>query len=279
MITTPSSPGPSSQAARILEEGRLPQPPVNSLANPPAGGVVLGLVGGLGLAAGVFYYKAIVEACLEDGRQPRLVLVHADSQKVMGLASRDARLELATYLVDLLHQLRAAGAQIAAIPAFAPQVCAEDIARMTPLPLIDLIEVIRSEAKRRDLKRVAILGAGVTMRTALFSQLPDVDVVPLPGDEEALVADVYARLVARGAQDPAEIDLMVDIARRAVERDSLDAVIVAGTDFVHALTEDRLGVPTLDGARLHVSRIVAQMAGGVRKMSADAFSDRRGGPG
>ncbi len=85
-----------------------------------------GLVAGLGVGAGMFYYKALVDAHLARGLSPRLVMVHADVRSVISLATARQTTQLAEYLAGLLRQLALAGAEVAAIPAFAPQICAAE---------------------------------------------------------------------------------------------------------------------------------------------------------
>jgi aspartate racemase len=130
----------------------------------------LGLVAGLGVGAGIFYYRALVNAHLASALSPHIVMVHANVQKVMSLANARESRQMADYLVELLRQLAGGGAQIATIPAFSPQVCAQELAERTPLPLISLLDAIIAEVSRRRLARVAVFGARVTMETGLFGR-------------------------------------------------------------------------------------------------------------
>src|SRR5215831_4365946 len=107
-----------------------------------------GLVAGLGMGAGIFYYRSLVAGHLARGLSPRIMMVHADVRRVQThAAARETRL-LATYLAGLLRQLADGGAQIGTIPAFSPQICAEELAQMTPLPLVSLLDVIVAEVER-----------------------------------------------------------------------------------------------------------------------------------
>jgi hypothetical protein len=84
-------------------------------------------------------------------------MVHADVRRVMGHAAARETRKLATYLTGLLRQLASGGAQIGTIPAFSPQICAQELAEMTPLPLINLLDVIVARKwvrrKRKPLER------------------------------------------------------------------------------------------------------------------------------
>src|SRR5439155_17917621 len=131
---------------------------------------------------------------LARGLSPRILMVHADVRVMAHAAARETRL-LATYLAGLLRQLADGGAQLATIPAFSPQICAQELAEMTPVPLVSLLDVIVAEVERRNLQRLSIFGARVTMETNLFGRLQNVEVVSPSPEEIDLVANTYVRIV------------------------------------------------------------------------------------
>jgi aspartate racemase len=216
----------------------------------------LGLVAGLGLGAGIFYYRSLVNAHLARGLTPRIVMAHADVRRVMSLAQARERRQLAEYIVGLLQQLAGGGADIATIPAFSPQVCAEELERLTPLPLIGLLDAIAAETKRRQIRRVGILGARVTMETELFGWLRGVaENVPLsPADFEEAGA-IYARIVENETASPAELATLRSLAHRMIERGA-DAIVLAGTDLSFVFGPDNTDFPHVDGARTHIEVIM-----------------------
>jgi len=59
---------------------------------------------------------------------------------------------LAGYFVDLIGQLAAAGARIAAISAVTPHICARALAGISSLPLVDPIQETSRELSGRSLK-------------------------------------------------------------------------------------------------------------------------------
>lgn len=186
----------------------------------------LGLVAGLGVGAGYFYYKSLVNEHLLRGIAPSILMVHADVRRTMRLAAERKTQELASYLSGLLGQLAAGGATSATIPAFAPQICARELAEMTPLPLISLLEAIVIEVKRRALRRVAIFGARITMETKLFGALGDqVEVVSPATKELDLVGEIYKKIVEaeKASQEEYENDSNVGAwpgRRKTLGRDS-----------------------------------------------------------
>jgi len=222
-----------------------------------SGSLVLGLVAGLGVGAGIFYYRSLVTEHLELGRTPRILMTHADVRKVMNLAAARAKPELAGYLSGLLGQLAAGGAQLGIIPAFSPQICATELAQLTPLPLIGLLDAIAEEVVRRRLCRVAVLGARITMETALFGRLQGTaEVVPLRAAELALAGDIYRRIVENERASEEEFESLRALAHTLAEREQVDSVILAGTDLSLVFHPGNTDFPHLDGARTHIAAIM-----------------------
>jgi aspartate racemase len=215
-----------------------------------------GLVAGLGVGAGIFYYKSLVDAHLARGLSPSLLMIHADVRKVVRLAQERKAQELAEYLSGLLQHLADGGAELAAIPAFSPQICAAELAQRSPLPLITLLDAIAAEAARRKLQRVAVFGARVTMETGLFGALQGCDVIGLSNEETNLVSDIYVRVVEKAKASSADYEQLGSLAHKVIERDNLDAIVLAGTDLALVFNEENADFPHLDGARVHIKAIM-----------------------
>jgi aspartate racemase len=222
----------------------------------------LGLIAGLGVGAGIFYYRSLVNAHLDRCLSPRIVMVHADVRRVMHLAQMRERHQLAEYLAGMLRQLAGAGADVAAIPAFAPQVCAEELEKLTPLPMVGLLDAIVAEVQRRKLQRLAIFGARVTMETELFGRLRGAaEVVPVPPAGMAQVGEVYRSIVENGSASPEQFELLRSLAHGLAESERVDAILLAGTDLSLVFRPENTDFPHLDGARTHIQSIMRVVAG------------------
>lgn len=219
-----------------------------------------GLVAGLGVGAGVFYYRSLVNAHLARNLSPRLLLVHANVRRVMSLAAARQSQELARYLAGLLQQLAGGGAQVATIPAFSPQICARELADMTPLPLISLLDAIVAEVELRKLQRIAIFGARVTVETKLFGRLPNVDVITPSSGEVDLVSNMYSRIVEDERASGEDYETLRALAHTLIDREQLDAILLAGTDLSFVFNPENSDFPHLDGARTHLAAIMQQLA-------------------
>lgn len=220
----------------------------------------VGLVGGLGTAAGIFYYRELVRALSARQVAPRVLLAHADVAKVLPMAFAGEAHALADYLLAFLDRLAASGAEFGVVPAFSPLICAEELAARTPIPLIGLLESVIAEIGLRKLTRVALFGSRVTIQTRLFGSLEQIVEVVMPTPAEIdQISGLYGRAVQNEGVTPDEFTQLQSLAHELVRRERLDAIVIAGTDLAPVFRPENTDFPHLDGARVHVDAIVRRV--------------------
>src|ERR1700758_768894 len=94
----------------------------------------LGLVGGLGVGATIHYYEELAKAHEAKGRTLDIVIVHAETPRVFDYVQANDRDGLAAYLNGYIRRMKAAGAEVAAIPAVTPHFCLRELVATSPLP-------------------------------------------------------------------------------------------------------------------------------------------------
>jgi aspartate racemase len=216
-------------------------------------GRCLGLVGGLGPGATFYYYRGLLAAHEAAGRTARLLIAHVDVNRVRGFVENNDRVGLARYLAGFISSLAAGGAEMAAIVAITPHICAAELTAISPLPLIDIVSEVAAEIRARGLKRVALLGTRFTVESRMFDRL-GVDVIMPKAEEIDQIHNAYMD-VLYDRSTPAQIDGLRQLARTLIARDGAQAVLLAGTDLSMVLNEDNAGFPTIDCAAAHITTI------------------------
>jgi len=219
----------------------------------------VGIVGGLGVGATVHYYEKIAAACKARGVVPDLVITHADVDFGQGLVRAGKLDELARYLTDFIARMAQAGARAAVIPAVTPHICIRELTPLLPIPLINIVEVLAAELRRRKVKRVALMGSIFTVQGSLWGQLEDVGIVKPQPDEIAFIGQAYQRILD-GRSEPGDADGLRRIAVELQRRDGVETILLAGTDLTVMFDEASAGFPCLDVARLHIDAIVEHLA-------------------
>ncbi len=216
----------------------------------------IGLVGGLGVGAAIYYYEKLSAAFVDRDIQPGLLISHADIGRAYTMVQQGEMDGLAAYLNEHLTALAKAGCEIGAVAAVTPLICWPQLKANAALPLVDVFDSVNAELAKRKAKRVGILGTQFVMQTNMFGRLDGVEIVPLSADELNLVANNYLVIARTGNAGLADIEAIDAIAKR-LAKDGADAVILAGTELSLAFDEATAGFPALDSGRVHVNAIVA----------------------
>ena len=222
---------------------------------------VLGLVAGLGPPMTEAAYRALADVLGRQARAGRLVSMHADYGRAIGYARSSDRAGLARYLCSLVEPMAAAGARHVAIAAVTPHLCILELQALSPIPVIDLVEVLRMRLQERSIHRLALLSTSLVMSSRLFGRLADFDLVELDASETDAVNRIHADLVNAGRAGTADSGWLRRLGRELGGARGAQAVVVVGTELASLLDGAGDPVPVIDGVRLHHDAIVRLVTG------------------
>jgi aspartate racemase len=205
----------------------------------------LGLIGGLGPGATVHYYRELVKA-----QAGEMLIVHADMDRVLGDVQRGDRIGLAAYFARLIERLAKGGADLAAISAITPHMCIRELEKISPLPLVNIIEEVGAEIRSRGYQRVALFGTRFVVESRMFGMLEGVEVVVPDQVEE--IHQAYMGTVAGGTEGRA---ILTRIAREL----PVDAIVLAGTDLALIFDETNTEFAHVDCAKTHIQAIARNL--------------------
>src|SRR5579864_9672029 len=94
-----------------------------------------GLITGLGMRAGIYYYEELVRRRELQGRALDAYFAHADVRRVMAHVQAGGRAELAAYLAEFSAALAEAGADFLVVSAVTPHICLPELTIAAPLPI------------------------------------------------------------------------------------------------------------------------------------------------
>jgi aspartate racemase len=217
----------------------------------------LGLIGGLGLEAGLYYYKYLAQACDERGVPLRMLLVHAEAKIAVGHMISGEREQLAEYLLGFIRQLAAGGAEIAAIPAVTPHVCIDELKQVSPIPLVSILDALAADLERRRLERIALFGTRFVIESEMYGSIPpSIHAVPPTPEEIARIDHLYRTYAVSGYGGEAERAEFTRIAQEVCARENVDAIVLAGTDLSALFEAHKPPFPYLDASQVHIAAIM-----------------------
>ena len=225
----------------------------------------LGLIGGLGPETTVEYYRLIIARYLEKtgGEYPSIVINSVDLNRLIEWMNADELGKAADYLSEEFERLHKAGADIAALATNTPHIVFDQLRQRAKMPLVSIVEATCDTARALGCSRAGLLGTRFTMQARFY---PDVFekagiqlITPTP-EEQSYIHDKYMNELLKNSFLPETRTKVLDIIQTLIARDSVDAVILGGTELPLLLrTEEHNGVPLLDTARIHSSALVDKL--------------------
>jgi len=208
----------------------------------------LGLIGGLGPGATIHYYRELAKVNAGE-----MLIVHADMAFVLEQARLGDRETLARYFARLIARMARGGAEVAAVSAITAHICIRELEKISPLPLVNIIDEIAKEIRSRGYKRVALFGTRYVVESRMFGMLDGIEVhVP---EEAGEIHDAYLQIAGGGDASSAR-----EVLLRIASELPVDAIVLAGTDLVLVFDETNTPFPHVDGAKVHIGGIVRQLS-------------------
>jgi aspartate racemase len=226
----------------------------------------VGIVGGLGPESTIDYYRSIISVYrrkVADGSYPSIVIISLDVDKALRLVTSNDLQQLADYFAGSIRSLADAGADFALLSANTPHVVFNEVSRLSPIPLISIVEATCEEVARRGLKRVSLLGTRFTMIGRFYPESGEkhgIVLVPPSQEEQAYIHDKYVNELVNGIFLPETRDRLQQIIAIQKQRDRIEGVILAGTELPLLLRAESVeGLPILDTTQIHVNAAVSEM--------------------
>jgi aspartate racemase len=225
----------------------------------------LGIVGGIAPASTVDYYQQIIAAYRArrpDGSYPSLLINSIDLTRLLELVGAGRLEELTGYLREALERLARAGADVALLASNTPHIVFEELSRVSPLPLISIVEAAREAAAALGLRAVGLLGTRFTMEGGFYPKVfgrHGITVLAPSPPDIAYVHDRYIGELVAGEYRAETREGMLAVIDR-LRKGGAEGVLLAGTELPLLLREGAASsLPLLDTTRIHVARAVAEL--------------------
>ena len=233
------------------------------MSKPPR---VLGIVGGLAPESTILYYRQVIAGyreALGTKMYPRIIINSIDVTKMLDLAAANAIPELTDYLVGAVNDVARAGADFALIACNTAHLAFEYVERVSPIPLISIVDAALAETARRNFARVALFGSRVTMQSDFYARTfskRGVELISPNRSEQEYINRKYMNELVSGTVLPETRDGLLDIVKEMRSSKNIDAVVLGGTELSLILSDGMSSeVPFLDTTRIHINAAVSHM--------------------
>lgn len=221
----------------------------------------VGIVGGLGPASTIDYYREIIDDYRKvngDDNYPKIVIDSVNMGELVGNIETHNYSSVAKQLLESISNLKNAGADFAAIASNSPHIVWDLIKDKTPLPLISIIDAACDYIIKRDYKNVLIFATKFTMRNGLYNKaLSERNigwVLPDETDIETLGNIIYPNL-ENGIVIEEDKRKMIGIAEKYIGKYGADSVLLGCTEIPMMIKSGDVSVPVINTTEIHIEKI------------------------
>ncbi|MDB5059709.1 MAG: aspartate racemase family [Chloroflexi bacterium] len=249
-------------------------------AEPDGSGRTVGVLGGMGPAATIDFYRRIVDSTYALRDQDHLhVLIDSrpsvpDRTAFLLGCGNDPR----PMLIDMAQRLERAGADLLVMACNTANAFIHDIAASVHVPVLHWIDeaVAGTFASEPAIRKVGLLATDGTLASGLYARAFErygVDViVPGPSSQRRVMAAIYGPTgVKSGYQDLRSARNDVELSGQETIDGGADVVLLACTELSLLFAEQppRWRLKTIDAAQVVARSIVARAGGRLDDRNAD----------
>jgi len=229
----------------------------------------LGLVGGIGPASTIEYYKSINEGYQNSlanpakcGENPPMVIESINLSVAYDLVVKKDWSSFAKLFIESLSTLHNAGAEIAAITANTAHIVFDEVSSKSLIPLIGLVDETCKYALSQGCKKVIIFGTAFTMSSKMyedkFTKYGIEAIVPDEADQQTIHNIIFPNLVA-GIVTDHEKTTILEIAKKMLSEQKADTLILGCTELPLIIEPADLDTILLDTTKIHIEAILNQL--------------------
>jgi aspartate racemase len=214
----------------------------------------IGLIVGIGPAATDYYYRYLISALARAGQDLDLTMAHADTRTLLRNQSEgnvEAQVDIYSRLTERLQR---SGIERIAVTSIAGHFCIDAFKQVSPVAVIDLLDVVKLEVRRRGLKRIGLLGTRVVMETRFYGVLDEVEVIA--PEDLFEVSEAYVAMASAGIATPGHREVFMRAGKALTSTHGCESIMLAGTDLALVFQKGvNPGFDTLDCAEAHAAAI------------------------
>jgi len=221
----------------------------------------IGLIGGIGWASTLEYYRLINEAvmvCMGPSHSARIILLSLNQFDFTSRAAQISSHAIDDFLVEEGLRLKAAGADFFLLCANGAHRFAGAVVPKVGLPFISIVEETARRVQLSGVKKVGLLGVKQTMSGNFYhSNLANFGVetlTPAAEDQDIVHDIIYAELVRNIVTEKSR-DILITIINKLI-LEGVQAIILGCTEIPLLIRQKDVDIPLFNTTEIHCEAAV-----------------------
>lgn len=195
---------------------------------------VLGILGGLGPLAGVYFYRLITshtKACRDQDHLDIIVVSGASTPDRTDYITGKSKQSPLPKMKEDVKKLACAGAEIIAVPCNTAHFFFDELDSFSPVPVLNIVRETAEHTKAKNAKKVGVLATDGTIISGSyqreFNRLGIECVTPCESDQKSLMEIIYKSIKASEKPDIGRFNEIADHLRA----DGCDRIVLGCTEL------------------------------------------------
>jgi aspartate racemase len=222
----------------------------------------VGIVGGLGPESTLEYYRGIIDAFKPTFSLygfPEIAIESIDMRSFMHHIEKSGWDTIAAFIASKFEALRVSGADFGVIASNTPHKVFDAIQAQTFLPLLSIVDATLNYSKKRDYRKLCLLGTKVTMGEDFFRYIFEKEniklVVPDAKEQDYIQQKLFSEIEFGIINEETKKQFLA-IIERIVEQENVEGVILGCTELPLIIKSDDIKVQYIDTTQIHIASIV-----------------------
>lgn len=221
----------------------------------------VGIVGGLGPASTIDYYRDIIENYRKvngDDIYPEIVIDSVNmGELIKGIETQNFN-AVARQILNSISNLVKAGASFAVIASNTPHIVWDLIKDKTSIPLISIVDATCDYIVQQSYSKVLIFATKYTMKNGLYSKAftkRNIDWI-LPNEEDIeILGDIIYPNLENGIVIEEDKQKMISIAEKYIGKHGADSILLGCTEIPLMIKPYDVSVPLINTTTIHIEKI------------------------
>ena len=222
----------------------------------------IGLVGGTGPESTLMYYKEInsrIDEMTGNKAMPDIAIESVNFRKAWNMVVAEDYEALADYLSEKINFLKKSGSEVISLTAVTMHIVFDLIQEKTGVSLISIPMAVCNEVKRRNYKKIGLLGTIFTMEQDYMKkdfEQAGIEVIVPNEENRRLVAKRILEELEVGIVNENTLKEFNEIIDNMKTQYGIEAVVLGCTELPLLLNNENCVLPCLDSVAIHIKALI-----------------------
>lgn len=225
----------------------------------------LGIIGGMGLESTIEYYKKIMYQYQKHNKQDGFANIVIDSVNIFDMlkfCKEKDYIGLKDFLLKSVNNVYSAGAVFCAIASNTPHIVFEELEKVSPIPLLSIVDETFKEVKKQDCTIVGLIGTKFTMQEDFYKNIfaqNDIQIItPKEIDQKYINQKIFEELEFGIVKNETK-DNFIKIINELKIQYNLNGIILGCTELPMIVKKEDIDVKVFNTTDIHINSIVKYM--------------------